>query len=274
MNKAKDAAGRRVLPAAVLVSILALSPHFISGCFFRDVGYFFVPELPPWSTDVVKSYYSLELGEATSPQVLSAYRQWVEQYEKPSVSHLISHTSDVVALSGRKKGKYKKYFTMVAFDENSLTASRKYLFIVDERPKRLFVEPWETVHFECRMKPADPGGSYTTANEKKIAVLRSVRETLRDDAEQIAAEDEVINIGRLMANEILEQVIVKLESATGLASRLDEPSGLAFEHRSLDRGRLRMVEENGIVAIKAIAGSAAKKSAEGFATDSYDDEPI
>jgi hypothetical protein len=271
MGKTSDWTRRRVLPAAVLASVLAVSPHFLSGCIFRDVGNFFVPELPPWSTDVVESYYGFALGGSTSAEVLSAYQEWIDEYEKPGTSHLLSHTSDAVALSGRKKGKYKKYFTMIAFDENSLTASRKYLFIVDERPKRLFVEPWETVHFECKMKLKDPGGSYTTANERNIAVLKSARETLRDDAAQIGAEDDVVNIGGMMANQILEAVIVKLEAATGHASKLHEPSGLAFEHRSLGRGRLRMVVGNGVITIKTIAGSAARKSGEGFATDIYGD---
>jgi hypothetical protein len=55
---------------------------------------------------------------------------------------LISQSKSIIAAVGQSKKGYKTWFDMVAFDESELTARRKYVYIADERPKQLFVEPW------------------------------------------------------------------------------------------------------------------------------------
>ena len=82
---------------------------------------------------------------------------------------------------------------MVAFDENELIAKRKYVFICDERPKQLFVEPWEGVDFDCKMvlprKVLDE--PYANENARRIAILKQVGADTRKDTGEVGADNEV-----------------------------------------------------------------------------------
>jgi hypothetical protein len=110
---------------------------FLCGCAVLE---FVTPEGSPSNEEISESYYQTELKKSDAADVLGTIHK--PEYE------LLSQSKRVVASSGQKKKGYKTWFNMVAFDENGLTARRKYLFIVDERPKLLFVEPWEGLRLE------------------------------------------------------------------------------------------------------------------------------
>ena len=96
----------------------------LCGCAVRD---FLMPERPPYDAEIAQSYSQTELKISTSADVLATIHK--PEYE------LLSQSRSVIASVGQKKKGREIWLNMVAFDENELTARRKYFFIVDEQSK-------------------------------------------------------------------------------------------------------------------------------------------
>lgn len=223
------------------------------GCVSLDVVGFLKPEPPPNNDQICEGYNRIELKASGAADVLGAIH--LPEYE------LISQSKSVVASVGEKKKGYKSWLKMVAFNEDELTATRKYLLITDERPKHLFVKPWTALRFDCEMvletelldKP------YADENARRIAILKQVAENTRKDIQQVSQDNKTIVICGILINQGLEAVLVKLDSSPALATKLNELKGLKFEHLSLDKGKIEMVIAGDIVSVKMKLGSLAKK---------------
>ena len=153
------------------------------------------------------------------------------------------------------------WFNMVTFDENELIATRKYVFISNERPKQLFVEPWEGVDFGCQMVlPKDIlDEPYANENARRIAILKKVETDTRKDTGEVGTDNAMLSLCGMMAGQGMGSLLTKLDSSPAFASRLSEPNGLEFEHTSFDKGRLRMVIDNDVVTVKMRLGSFEKR---------------
>ena len=77
---------------------------------------------------------------------------------------------------------------MVAFDENDLRAKHKYLVVVKERTKALFVEPRGSMRFDSEVvlesKILDE--PYANENARRIAILKVLRDNCRKDINKLA----------------------------------------------------------------------------------------
>lgn len=228
---------------------------FLGGCIFTlDVLELATPEGPPDANEAYLGYYQTHLKTSTSSDVISLIH--LPEYE------LLSQSTSVIASAGQKKKKgYKTWLKMVAFDDNSLTAKRKYLFIEDERPKKLFVKPWECAKFDCEMvlEREKLDKPYSNDNARQIAILRQVLENFRSDIREVRVDNETIDVLGMMANQAFETVLVKLEASPALAGKLGEDKGLEFSHINLDKGKIRMVVEDDIAVIMIRLGSCAKQ---------------
>jgi hypothetical protein len=164
-------------------------------------------------------------------------------------------------MAGQQKKGYKTWFNMVSFDENELIANRKYVFISDERPKQLFVEPWEGVYFDCQMVlPADVlNEPYANENARRIAILKQVIKDVRKDTLEIGADNKVVETSGMVIAQGLDTMRVMLDESPALAVRLSEPNGLEFVHTSYDKGLLRMSIADDVVTVDMRLGSFAKK---------------
>ncbi|MBN2455857.1 MAG: hypothetical protein JXB29_04870 [Sedimentisphaerales bacterium] len=230
---------RSIILSSVLVCVL-------TGCAVVD---FAMPDKRPYYRQLWENYNNIKLNDSTSADVLAVI--------KTSEDELISQSKSVIASLGQKRQTYHTWFILVAFDENLLTASRKHLLIVNEKPKILLAEPWEGVTYDCRMllekelleKP------FAGENARRIAILKQVLENVRKDIDQVSPDNKMLGVGGMMINQAIEAVIVKLEVSPAQAERLSNPEGLEFEHISLDKGRIQMLLENGSVKVKVMLGS-------------------
>ena len=224
----------------------------LSGCVSLEVVGFLTPERLSFEKEVSESYYLTELKTSSSADVLAMIH--IPEYE------LLSQSKSVVASLGQKKKGYKTWLKMVAFDENKLTAQRKYLFIVDERPKFLFVEPWEGLMFDCEMvlEREVLDEPYSNENARRIAILRQVSKNVREDIGELGSDNKMVDICGMLINQALETVLVELDSSPVLATGLDDPAGFKFEHTSFDKGKIRMVIVDDIVTVKMRLGSLVK----------------
>ena len=225
----------------------------LCGCVVRDTAVFLTPEWPPYDDEVGRVYYQTKLKESTSADVLS-------QIHIPK-QELLSQSKSVVASYGQKKKGYKRWFKMVAFDEDQLTAQRKYLFIEDERPKVLFVEPWEELAFDCEqvLTPEVLGKPYANENARRIEILRWMLKSFRKDVDEVSEDNKELEVCGALVNQAIETVLVKLDSVPAQAIRLNEKRGIKFEHINFDKGRIQMVIKDDIAIVKIRLGSHVKK---------------
>jgi hypothetical protein len=214
---------------------------------------FFKPEGPPANEEIYAIYRQTTLNRSTSADVLALYA-------RPELG-LISQSKSIIAQAGQKKKGYKSWFNMVAFDENELIVKRKYVFIVDERPKQLFVAPWEGVNFDCRMVlPKEVlDEPYANENAKRIAILNQVRESTRADAKDVGADNQIILRCGVIISQAIDALGVKLDASPAMAAGLSDPEGLEFEDMSFDKGRMRLITEGDVVTVRMRLGSFAKK---------------
>ena len=233
----------------------------LCGCVAVDVAEFFTPAGPPDCNEAYEGYYKTELKTSNSADVLTMIN--LPEYE------LLSQSKSVVASVGQKKKGYKTWFKMVAFDENEMTARRKYFFVVDERPKALFVEPWEGVRFDSEvvLESEVLDEPYADENARRIAILRWVLENFRKDIDEVEQDNKTLAISGMLVNQAFEAVLVKLDSSPALATELSDEGGLGFEHISFDKGKIRMVIADDIVSIKIRLGSFTKKLKISFEED-------
>ena len=210
-------------------------------------------EGPPSNRHIYALYHRTILKQSTSSDVLSMFGE-------PNYA-LLSQSKSIIALAGTTKQGHKTWCNMVTFDENELIAKRKYFFIYNERPKQLFVEPWEGMDFGCQMVlPKDVlEEPYANENARCIAVLKMVEKDTRSDTGEVGADNATIKLCGMMAGQGMESLLVTLNESPALAARLGEPNGLSFEHTSLDKGRLRLVIDNDIVTVRMQLGSFAKR---------------
>lgn len=234
---------------AIRLSILVCC-GLIAGC---SVVELFAPSGPPSNAQVYAVYRQTALKQSTSADVLAAFG-------RPK-NELLSQTKSVIASAGEKKKRgYKKWFNMVAFDENELIAKRKYVFIVDERPKLLFAKPWEGVYFDCKMVLPNEvlDEPYASENARRVAILKQVGADTRKDTKEIGADNEVVGRCGMIVGQAIDTVTVKLDGSPALAARLTDPNGLEFSHTSFDKGLLRMVVEDDVATVRLRLGSFAK----------------
>jgi hypothetical protein len=234
---------------AIRLSVL-LFCGLIAGCYVVE---FFKPQGPPANEQIYAIYRQTTLKQSTSADVLALFG-------RPEYG-LLSQSKSIIAQAGQKKKGYKSWFNMVEFDENSLIANRKFAFIANERPKQLFVEPWEGVDFDCRMVlPKEVlDEPYANENARRIAILKQVGADTRKDTKEVGADNAVIAKCGMIIGQAIDTVTVKLDGSPALAAGLSEPYGMEFEHISFDKGRLRMVVEDDVVTVKMRLGSYAKK---------------
>jgi hypothetical protein len=210
------------------------------------------PEQPPHDAELYAAYRQTELKASSSYDVLTTIHQ--PQYE------LLSQSKSVIASWGQKRKGYKVWFNMVAFDENELTAKRKYIFIVDDR-RNLLEEPRKDLSFDCEMvlDRSVIHAPYANESARRIAILRRVRKNADKDRAEVGSDNRMLDVSGMLVNQALDAVLVELDSSPVLALKLSDPAGTDFSHINLGRGKIQTLVENSVVTVKIRLGSPAKK---------------
>jgi len=237
------------LGLSIFVFIFAAT-FFSGGCAVVDTIEFFTLEGPPDTSEIFTGYYEIELTVSNSADVLSTI--YLPEHE------LLSQSKSVVASWGEKKRRgYMSWFKMAGFDEDELKVSRKYVFVEDERPKRLFVEPWPDAKFDCAVMLdsnvlEEP---YSDDNIRRIAILRQVLDDFKGDISEVRGDNKKLAELGMMVNQAFEAVLAKLDNWPALAKSLSDKQGIEFEHMSMDKGKIRLVVVDDIAQVRIRMGS-------------------
>ena len=240
---------------------------FFSGCIFTSEGLELVtPEGPPDTKATYSGYHKTELKKSTSAEVLNIIH--LPEYE------FLTQSESVIVTSGKKKRGHKAWFKMVAFDEDSLLARRKYLFVEDERPKTLlFTEPWEYAVLDCQivLDREILDEPYGSEDERRIAVIREIKELFNTDISEVKEQYQLLVQLGPMVNQCFESALVQLDRSPVFARLLNTKEGIEFYHNSLDKGRIRMVIEDDVVTMRIMAGSIVKRVVGGEMYPGFED---
>lgn len=212
---------------------------FLHGC-----QYFVVVE------ERFSRYYSTVLKLSTSADILSIIQDEDEEEE------LLSQSESVVASWVQSRGGSVLSLTMVAFDEEELTAVRKYGFFVNEKVKGYSVVPAKKLRFDAEavLSVEILEEPYANENEKRIEILKFVLENFRTDMLQISMDSKVLRSSSMMVKQVMNTILVQLDQSPALAARLSRLKGMSFDHMTLGPGRIRMVLDEDIVKVKIKVG--------------------
>ncbi|MHC4735002.1 MAG: hypothetical protein ACYTDW_11185 [Planctomycetota bacterium] len=230
----------------------------LCGC---AVVEYFKPEKPPYDELLSQSYYVTQLKSSTAADVLAVIN--MPEYE------LLSQSRSVIASSGQKKKGHEIWFNMVAFDENTLTAKRKYFFLVDERPKSLWVQPKRKLSFDSEMVLGAElfNEPYANDNAKRTAMLRKVLVNVRGDMAEVDQEHRNLKTCGMLINQTIETILVKLDASPVLATKLNPAEGLDFDHITLGPGTIWMGIVGDIVNVRIRIDSYVRTHDDPFALE-------
>lgn len=230
----------------------------LCGCAVVD---YVKPEQPPYDEHLPLSYYYIKLKASSAADVLSAIH--LPEYEQ------LSQSKSVIASSGQKKKGHEIWFKMAAFDENTLTINRKYFFLVDEKPKSLWVQPKRRLRFDSEMVlgPEVFDEPYANDNAKRIAILKKVLSNFRSDIDQVAIEDKNLGTCGMLINQTIRTILVKLESSPISATKLNPVEGLDFDHITFGAGKIWMGVAGDTVNIRIRIDSYARTYDDPFALE-------
>lgn len=199
---------------------------------------------------VFQKYDRTLLRQSTSAQVLSSIYDPIDEY-------LSQSESVVAAWNERDKGR-THWFNMVAFDDDSLLAVRKYGFACVEQRLGPNAPPRPKLRLDAELvlDAEILQAAYPSQNARLIAVLKEAAKQFNADALQVTSDSRTLESSVMMAAQLLQTVLVKLEQSPAQASRLTWLEGLEFEHPILGQSRIRMLILNDLVKIKIKASPA------------------
>jgi len=193
-------------------------------------------------------YDRIVLKESSSAEVLSVIQQ---------EDDFLSQSESVVAAWSDKRSVSMLWFSAVAFDEDLLTAKRKYSFVADERVKGYYVVPAPKLRFDAQavIDPLVLAEPYANENARRIAVLKQLLKDYNSDIVQLTPDSQTLTSGSMMARRVVNTVITKLEQNPAYAIKLDEPNGLDFDHPVLGKGRAGLVITDDIATLTIKVGT-------------------
>lgn len=212
-------------------------------------------------------YFAATLKVTTSADVLATTQD-------PDVE-LLSQSESVVAVWG-KEGKKDRthWFNMIAFDEEAMTAARKYGFILEETTSGINRTPKPALRFDAELVINTDvlDAPYANNNEKLIAVLKAAFQAYKTDAQELTYDSAQLNSSSMMVNDAINSVLTKLMQSPAYAAHLPRLEGMEFDHMILGESCIRMLIENDIVKIKIKCGKAwFKKGLEDYPFEEHPD---
>ena len=239
--------------ACTKVALLVICCAFIAGCSIPSAAIRpFRPPPKPYDSELADSFYRTELKESTSADVLTTIQT--------SGGELLGQSESVIASWGQAKQTSRQWLNMVAFGEEDTAAMRKYFFIVDEQPQRLYGQK-RKLQFdgEIVFDQAALAEPYADEKARRIDLLKKVSEHFQTDISEIRAESAIVNTASLMTNQLFETIQLALETSPAMAVKLNELGGMEFDHMNLGPSRVRMLVVGDIVKVKIKAGPVVKK---------------
>ena len=223
----------------IVCGALAAAMMLMAGC-----------STPLFSYDkVFERYYATTLNVSTSTDVL--------EMAQNRDAELLSQSESVIAIAGKQGKKDRtQWFNIIAFDQDSSVAVRKYGFIVEETTWAPNTKPNPGLRFDAEviLDAATLEEPYANANAMKISVLLKTLKLFSDDAHHVNFDNVTLRSSTAMAKQAVNAVVFKLSRSPAEAVRLQELTGMEFDHPTLGKSRVRMLIQGNVVKLKIKSG--------------------
>jgi len=173
---------------------------------------------------------------------------------------LRSQSDNVAASLGQSKNGYKTWFNMVTFHEFDLSVIRKYFFLVDEK---IGSANKRGLRFDCQVLLTEEqfDNIRTAKGAKEIVLLKGILDNLHKDASGLGGDEDrprqdnrMLDISVMLINQVFETVFLELDRTPILATRLDDPNGIEFDHLNFGKGKIQVTAANAVVTVKIRLG--------------------
>jgi len=177
---------------------------------------------------------------------------------------LVSHSDNVIVSLGQSKDGYKTWFNMFTFHEDRMNVIRKYFFVVNDKPGSLPMLSGRGLRFDCELVLEQEvlNKPYATQNAMQIAILRYVLDNLHKDINELSDDidapdqgNKMLNICKMLINQMFELILIRLEDSPVLATRLSTADGLDFVHINFGKGKIGMSVQSNVVTAKIRLGA-------------------
>ena len=180
----------------------------------------------------------------------------------PDETELLSQSDSTLATWGQNEKGSLLWFNAVAFDEEKLTAARKYCFFANEKAREflVFAKPRFTFYGSAVIASDILDEPYQNQNTKRIAIFKSFMTSFNDDMIQLTSDSQALQSSVLMVKQTLNTVLrQKLDLSPALAARFTDDDGLEFLHPTLGKAAIRMVVNYDIADVNIEIGKTAAK---------------
>lgn len=192
-------------------------------------------------------YKQTVLKQSTSADVLSFIQD-------PNTEHL-SQSESIMAGWGSDWKERTHWFNMVAFDEQRLTAIRKYAFTLEDY-RGPNTKPRAKLRFDAEMILDDQtlNAAYPTQNQMRVEIVKKIKTSFFDDSQAVDFESQNLQSSSMMATQAMNNLLTRLNQSPALAEDLSKPEGLEFLNMTLGVSRARMLIEDDKVKFKIKSG--------------------
>lgn len=174
--------------------------------------------------------------------------------QNPKTEHL-SQSESVLASWGDDWKARTHWFNMVAFDEEQLTAARKYAFTLEDyRGPNTKPRAKLRLDLQAIIDSQTLNAVYPTQNQMRLEIIKKLKTSFYDDSQAVDFESETLQSSSMMVMQAFNNLLIKLQQSPGLAEDLSKPEGLEFSHMTLGTSRARMLIEDDKVKLKIKAG--------------------
>jgi hypothetical protein len=238
----------------------------VCGCSMHKA--FFPPGTLPYK-DIAATYHSASIKQSSTLDVLRTMQTQQGLLDPEHVGReLISQSDTLVASSGQSKDLRKSWFTLFSFDEQSMTANRKYFMCLDENtlvtpsePQKSLYFPRKTLVFNSQLVVTDlVNQDFDNEQARDIALLKSIARNLRSDITYFDGSTRISENGNhimtcigLYMNTVFQQALRELDRSPYLANDLGH-QGLIFDHMTLNKGRIQMILQGDVLVSRVEMG--------------------
>lgn len=212
----------------------------------------------PQECQVFDRYDKVQLGCTTTSDVLINIKN-VDLKEK------LSQGENVIASWGQKGDYGVLWLNLVAFDEDTMNAKRKYSLLVDEDSPGygcFLLQPSKNVRLDASMILDDGTLSepFTDEKARKIAVIKKLKQLFAEDMSQVTSDSHSVKSTAMFVNGALNYLLGQLERTPAMAGELENIAGMEFDHEHFGKGKMRIIicEDPDEVKVKIKIGTYSK----------------
>ena len=212
-------------------------------------------------------YNQIKLKQSVTLDVLPIIqRSQKELGPQLADTELLSKGQNTVASLGQSKNGYMTWFNLVTFSQQRFNVIRKAFFVVNDKETSLGTSTTRSLTFDC--ETALPGEMltkrYISESSRQIDILKHVFSSLRSDIGELSTgsstsgqSNQMLSICGMLLNQTFDITLRRLESSPVLATRLNEPGGVRFDHINFNQGAIRMSTKDDIATVHVRLGALA-----------------